>query len=633
VLCVRSLRVDTLIPGLPAALKAAGTEAWIFFFINFLKNGIIRAIVENICAARVGVGSPASWLAFDRFRGMILLLLVILAYAPVWHAGFVWDDDAILTTNPCIVGPLGFKEIWTTSAADICPLTLSTFRVEHAIWGLNPLPYHLVNVALQGLNAVLLWRVLGSLRVHSAWMGAALWALHPIGVESVAWITEMKNTESGLFFLVTILLFVKWLRANKTGRMPGSERIYALSLLFAGLAIASKSSTVILPVVLCLCVWWIEGAWNWRSMVRVFPIFLIAICASALSIWTQGLQLATVQDAQWVQTFPQRLAAAGAAVWFYLGKLIWPDPLMSIYPRWQIDVGQWVVYLPLLAVIALPGIFWVKREPWSRACFFSFAYFATALLPVLGLIDNPIFRLSLVFDHFQYLASMGPLALAGTGLARVGDFFLPKKPRLQAVLCAGLLLILGTVSWRRTRVYESGDAFWTDELAKNSDCWLGHFDLGDAFLQKGQVDEAIGQFEKAVEINPRYFEAYNNLGVALGAKGQWDSAVAHYQKAMELNANFIEAHRNLGDALLQKGQWEAAVGQFEKVVELNPNLFEAHNNLGVALGQTWQLDEAIRQFREALRLKPGYPPARDNLARAQVLFRQRDGPTRSLPYP
>jgi protein O-mannosyl-transferase len=373
--------------------------------------------LKNVATTSVRVQGPPPWFRRDWLWGLILILFVILTYTPVWQTGFIWDDDAHLTANPCIVGPLGLKEIWTTSAADICPLTLTTFWVEHALWGLAPLPYHLVNVLLHGACALLLWRILRSLRVQGAWLGAALWALHPVAVESVAWITEMKNTESGLFFLLSILFFVRRLRAKELNNGPtGGGWNYALTLLFAALAMASKSSTVILPVVLCLCAWWMEGRWRWRNVVSVVPILLMSIAASALSIWTQGLALATgVTDSQWVRTWPERLTTAGDAVWFYLGKLLWPHPLITIYPRWQIDAGQWVSFLPLLAVIVILAIFWFKRELWSRACFFAFAYFMTALLPVLGLIDNPIFRFSLVFDHLQYLASIGPLALAGTG--------------------------------------------------------------------------------------------------------------------------------------------------------------------------------------------------------------------------
>ena len=480
-----------------------------------------RRVFKNVTATSVRVRGPRSWFRHDWIWGLILILSVILTYTPVWQAGFIWDDDAHLTANPCIVGPLGLKEIWTTSAADICPLTLTTFWAEHALWGLGPLPYHLVNVLMHGASAVLLWRVLRSLRVQGAWLGAALWALHPVAVESVAWITEMKNTESGLFFLLSILFFVRWLRSRDLDGRTGWN--YTLTLIFAALAMASKSSTVILPVVLCLCAWWMEGRWRWRNVARVLPIFLMSIAASALSIWTQGLALAqAVTDPQLLRTWPERLATAGDAVWFYLGKLVWPHPLITIYPRWQIDTTQWVSYLPLLAVIVILSIFWLKRALWSRACFFAFAYFIAALLPVLGLIDNPIFRFSLVFDHFQYLGSIGPLALAGTGLAWFSDFIIPKKPWLQSTLCAGLLLILGMASWQRTWAYESQETLWTDTLAKNPNSWLGHCNLGLALFQKGRVDDAIAQYQKAVEIYPNYLAAHYNLGNALLQKGQLD---------------------------------------------------------------------------------------------------------------
>jgi protein O-mannosyl-transferase len=602
---------------------------------------------------------PLSWFRRDWLWGLILILSIILTYTPVWRAGFIWDDDRHLTANPCIVGPLGLKEIWTTSAADICPLVLTTFAVEHAVWGLEPLPYHLVNVLMHGACALLLWRILRSLRVQGAWLGAALWALHPVEVESVAWITEMKNTESGLFFLLSILFFVRWLRAKGLEERTGGGWNYLSALLFAALAMASKSSTVILPVVLCLCAWWIEGRWYWRNVARVVPIFLMSIAASALSIWTQSLQLATLTDPQWVRTWPERLATAGDAVWFFLGKLLWPYPLMTIYPRWQIDARQWVSYLPLLAVILTLSIFWLQRQRWSGPCFFAFAYFTAALLPVLGLIDNFIFHYSLVFDHFQYLASIGPLALMAVGLHYISDSITPNKRWLQSTLCAGVLLNLALTSWERTSVYESEETLWTDALAKNPNSWTACNNLGLAFLQNGQLDEAVEKFQKALEINPHYGEAHSNLGLAffqkgwldeaitnyqkgldmnpksfvtqcdlgnaLLQKGQLNEAIVHYQKALAMKPNYEEASSNLGLAFLRQGQLDDALIQCAKTLQIDRNSFVAHYNLGVVRMQKGQLNEAMREFQEALRLKPDFGPAQYSLAKAQASARQGDG--------
>jgi tetratricopeptide (TPR) repeat protein len=519
---------------------------------------------------------------------------------------------------------------------------------------------------------------------------------------------------------------VRWLGTKDLDTQSGAGWNYAFSLLFAALAMAAKSSTVILPVVLCLCAWWIEGRWHWRNLVRTIPLFLMAIAASTLSIWTQVLQFAKGTDPQWARTWPERLAAAGDAVWFYLGKLLWPHPLSANYPRWQIDAGQWVSYLPLLAVIVILAILWLRGRSGgagSRACFFAFAYFVVGLLPILGLVDTYIFRYSFVFDHFQYLASIGPLALIGTALVpcrrnsmyfvaikigcrsglgrtrsgaylnryvpirqltdsrqpifiatlwagaswlffrvarstrmiqiwalrhrqsgsdrlekqptgsrqnicyfgdrarvRLSDFIIPKKPWLQSALCAGLLLIVGMASWQRTRVFKNEDALWTDTLAKNPDSWAAHNNVGIVFIEKGQLDDAVAQYQKTLQINPNYPEAYDNLGLALVRKGRVDDAVAQYQKALAINPNFAQAHNDLGLALVQRGQVDDAIAHYQKALKIYPNFVQVHSNLGVALFQKGQLDDAVAQYQKALEISPDFAEAHYNLGVA--LFRK-----------
>ena len=577
----------------------------------------------------------------DFIWGAILVLAIFAAYQPVWSAGFIWDDDGRITANPCIVGPLGLTEIWTTSAADLCPLVYTSFWVEHALWGLAPLPYHLVNVLLHGACAVLLWRVLRLLEIPGAWLGAALWALHPVQVETVAWVTEMKNTQSGFFYLLTTLFFIKSLKGE------ASARNYALTLVCGVLALASKSSTVVLPIVLGLCAWWVEGRWHWRNFVRLAPLAVFAVAPALLTLWTQTLLEQAPGDAQYARRFPERLATAGDAVWFYLGKLIWPHPLIFIYPRWQVDGASWISYLPLLGVIGLFVVLWLKRGTWGRPYFFALAYFVGALLPVLGLIDGYFWRFSLVGDHFQYLASMGPLALAGAGLVRLGDFAFPKRLWLQASLTSVLLLTLGIMSWQRAWVYQTRETLWTDTVAQNPTSWMarnnlgnvlsdkGRIDdalvqflaalelkpnytearnnLGNALLQTGQVDEAMAQLNQVLAINPAYAEANNNLGNALLQLGRVDEAVVHYQKALEANPTLPEAHNNLGNAYLRLGRLDMASQQYVMALELNPNYAQAHNNLGTALTRAGRIDDAIEQYSQALRLDPNNASTHDNL--------------------
>jgi hypothetical protein len=355
----------------------------------------------------------------DRWlRGALLVGLVVLAYLPALQAGFIWDDDKHLTENPCIVGPLGFAGIWTTAEATYYPLVLSTFWVEHALWGLAPMPYHLVNVLVHAACAIALWLVLARLLVPGAWLGAALWALHPVQVESVAWVTELKNTQSALFFLLAVLFFLKWLESPEAADGGTGRPFYAAALLCAAAAILSKSSTVMLPVVLALCVWWKGERWRWRMLTPLAPFFFIAVAASAWTIWEQQFHSGAL-GAEWALTLAQRVIIAGRDPWFYLGKLLWPHPLVFIYPRWTIDASSPSAYLPAIAGLTGMAVLWGRRDRWGRPAFFAFAYFVVSLFPVLAFFKVYYFRFSFVADHFQYLASMGPLALAGAAICRL----------------------------------------------------------------------------------------------------------------------------------------------------------------------------------------------------------------------
>jgi protein O-mannosyl-transferase len=560
--------------------------------------------------------TPSPWYARDWLRGLFLFLLVAIVYQPVWHAGFVWDDDDHLTANPTVIGPLGLKEIWTTSAGDISPLTRSTFWLEHKLWGLPPLPYHLVNVVLLAASAILLWQILRRLRVPGAWLGAAIWALHPIQVESVAWISEMKNTESGLFFLLSIFFFVE--EINKRGAQKGVGWRYALTLLFAALAMASKASTVVLPASLCLCAWWIEGRWQWRNLLRVLPVAFLTILSSAAVIWTQGKREIMSHDRPLaVGTFAERVIRSADAIWFYLGKLVWPHPLMAMYPDPKIDASQWYSWLPLLVLIAALVVLWpgvLKRER-GRPYFFVLAWFITALFPALGLFDPYTNRYSAAYSwvylHFQYLAGMAPLALAGAGIVWLTRI---QKPRwMQTLAGAAILLILGVSSWHRAWAYESQETLWTDTVAKNPTSWTGHEILGLTFSQQGRTDEAIAHFQKALELNPDYVDARNNLGIALDKKGRSDEAIEQYTKALKLDPDYAQAHYNLANVLLAKGRPDEAILHFQKALEINPDYPGADNNLGLALARKGQVGQAIEEYTKALKLDPNYVEAQFNL--------------------
>jgi tetratricopeptide (TPR) repeat protein len=548
----------------------------------------------------------------DGVLALILFVAIIFAYQQVWHAGFIWDDDQHLTQNPCVVGPLGLKEIWTTKAARICPLVLSTFWVEHKLWGLNPLPYHLLNVFLHGASAVVFWRALRTLQVPGSWLGAALWALHPVQVESVAWITELKNTQSALFYLSSVLFFVKWKAAEIKTEQLKAIWYYPLGLFFGVLAMASKSSTVVLPLVLGLCAWWMDGRWQWRNTLRLAPFFLMTLLAGALSIWTQKLEGAL--DSPFPISGTERIAVVGHVIWFYLGKLAWPHPLIFIYPRWHIDTARITAYLPTFLALLLMGGLWWKRRGGARPVYFAYGYFVIALLPVLGLLDHYFLRYSFVGDHFQYLASMGPLALAGAGIATGFDWVPRRKPFLQSTFVAVLLLGLGLLTWRQCAMYSNDETLYRVTIDRNPGAWMSYYNLGYLLFQQGRTDEAIVRFRETLQIRPNYVEAHTYIGEILVQQGHPDEAIAQFREALRIDPAFAMAHNNLGIVLFQKGQIEEAISQFREALQINPTNAQAHYNLALALFQQGRAEEAIAHAQKVLELQPGNVVIQNTLA-------------------
>ena len=543
-----------------------------------------RAPAANRIAEFLNPSRHREWLL-----GLCLVAATIIAYLPVWHAGFIWDDDYHLTNNPCIVGPLGFKEIWTSSAALYYPLVLTSFWVQYPLWGFNPLPYHLVNIAMHTTCGLLLWWVLRCLKARGAWLGAALWTLHPVQVESVAWITELKNTQSCLFFLLAIRFFLKWRAAGELAGQRGSERDYALALLGSALAILSKVSTVILPVVLGLCWWWMEGRWRRRNWLRLAPFFLISAVASGWTIWEQKFHSGANGPA-WAQTWIERLVIAGKGVWFYLGKLLWPHPLMFVYPRWAIDASRPAAYLPVLAAAIGLFVLWRNRNGPMRTVGFAFAYFLVSLFPVFGFFNIYFFRYSFVGDHFQYLASIGPLALTAAGLTTGLRFLEKKSPFWKPALYGMLLVALGGLTWRQSGMFRDNETLWRTTIARNPDCAMAHNNLRFILRQR----EAVGR-------KPHDAEYYNTLGNTLLEKGEVDEAIISFVHAIILKPDDAEAHGNLGNAMLRPGQSvEEAITYFQAAIKLRPDNAPFLNNL--AWVRATHAQARFRDGQEAVQL-------------------------------
>jgi tetratricopeptide (TPR) repeat protein len=571
----------------------------------------------------------------DRWRnlvfGLVLVAAVVLCFSPALPGDFLWDDDLHITANPTIVGPLGLKEIWTTAAANYFPLVLTNFWVQHALWGLNPFGYHVVTLLFHALAAVLLWRVLVRLNARGAWLGAALWALHPVQVESVAWICELKNTQSAVFFLGAILGWLRWLEVGRfsdppptsptrnqdgsSSRLTLSHPAYVGALVCAVLAILSKPSTVPLPVVLALCVWWRRGRFAWRDLIPLVPFLLLSFGAAGWTIWEQRVN-SGAQGAAWAQTWPERFVIAGRAVWFYIGKLAWPADLIFIYPRWEIAATP-LAFLPFAGVMLVVAGLWRGRAGALRPVFFAAIFFGALLFPVLGFFSIYFFRYSFVGDHFQYLASMGPLALAGAAITVALDRWPAVLGRARPVFSALLIGGLGFLTWRESVVYLSSETLWRTTLARNPAASMAWFNLGSTLLKEGRHEEAIACLREGLRLRPNDAPGHNDLACELVLIGQPLEAIPLFERALVLRPGYAEVHNNLGNAFRSLGRIAEATAQYEKALAAKPDYPEAHNNLACELSAQGRLAEALTHFETAIRLQPDHAAAHGN--RANVL--------------
>ncbi|HET7536745.1 MAG TPA: tetratricopeptide repeat protein [Candidatus Didemnitutus sp.] len=539
---------------------------------------------------------PHSWIVAAALCGALLV-----CYWPVLRGELIWNDHDYVT-KPALRSLEGLGRIWFQPGAteQYYPLLHSAFWVQGHLWGDATLGYHLATLALHAMSCVLFALILQRLAVPGAWLAALIFALHPVHVESVAWIAEQKNTLSLALYLAAALSYLRFDDTRDRTAYFAAFGWFVLSLL-------CKTVTASLPVALLLVFWWKRGRLDLRRDVApLAPWLAVGLAAGLFASWVEQRYVGAHGE-DFSLSFAGRVLVAGRAVWFYLRQVDWPVDLNFVYPRWQVDPAaawQWLFPLGVLAVAA--GL-WAIRHI-TRAPFAVFGFFVVSLFPVLGFVNLFGSLYSWVWDHWQYLADLGPIALIAAGLTQGWESLVPQWRRTGAVLAGVLAVVLGGLSWRHAHIFTDSETLFRATLARNPGCWMAHNNLANLLLKfPERRAEAIEHYEQALRTNPDDAMLHNNLAMLLAkSPGRAHEAAQHFQRALQLNPNLADVHNSFGAWLvLQPGRQAEALVEYQEALRLDPNHIEAHINLASLLAN-WPGREAdaIAHAQRALELDP-----------------------------
>jgi len=544
----------------------------------------------------------------------LLVGLVLAAYGPALRAGFIWDDDDYVTENPLLHTPDGFERIWLSMDApsQYFPLVYTAFRVEYGLWGLDPFGYHLINVLLHAANALLLWLLLRRLDISGAWFAAAVFALHPVHVESVAWITERKNVMSLFFSLASLLAWLRFIEP----RGGSGWRLYTASLVFYALALSSKVTACTLPAAQLLLLWLRGHPIGRRRIAQVMPFLALGVALGAVITYWEKHHIGTVGDRFDISLIESFLVAT-RATWFYLGKLLWPTQLTFSYPMFEIDPSDPLQYSWAIAGALLLWILWRWRSAVGRAPLAAAIFFVASLSPLLGFIPLFTFWYTYVADHYQYTASIGPIVLLSAGATR----WLRDRSSLGMLgLAPAAALVLGVLAvlvWNQSRTYESEETLWRDTIAKNPTSWMAQTNLGRYLLREERFEEAAEAYGRVFAIRPDAYRAHIGRAGALLKLGREREAEKHFEAAVALRPNLYSAHKALGRLAWKRADRAAAITHYEVMIAIAPGNPSGHFLMGRALQASGRPRAALDHYRNALAINPDHEGARKALVRIE----------------
>jgi protein O-mannosyl-transferase len=553
---------------------------------------------------------------FERspLAGVLLLLAVLIAYLPAIGSGFIWDDTAYVQYNPLLASPNGLKAIWTDihSTPQWYPMVFTTFWIEHQFWGVQPAGYHATNIVLHGVASVLLWRLLVRMKLRAAFPAALLWAIHPVNVESVAWITERKNTLSAVFYFAAFHCLWSARKRSTLRWTIGGFAVFVLALL-------SKTVTASLPAAFLVVCYWADSRLSLRWIFRLVPFFVVG---ATLGLLTAHLERSHVgaMGSEWdyhptlAGEWLHRSLIAGQCVGFYLWSLVWPVNLMFIYPRFDISLldGADYVVPSLLGLLTIFLLVFHRRREWARHGLAAWLLFVGTLLPAIGFLNVWPHRYSFVADHFQYLACVAPLVLLGWCVRRLPASLYPS-------VGGSIAIVLILLSMLQARKYADSITLWTDTVRRNPESWMAHVNLGHALIAEGRRDEAFASYERAYELHQNVDTKTNKASV-LANRGEFATAVPMYEAIQRTRPGDLASGLGLANIYLLTNEPDRAEAMLNDIARhpQNQNDAELWRRLGEAAYRLGKTNDSIGLYRRSITLKPQDVTLQVELASVQV---------------
>jgi tetratricopeptide (TPR) repeat protein len=580
--------------------------------VKELKQARGAIAARNLTAAQLPRGgsiAPGFWL-----RVAVIVLTALWIYAPSLRGPWVWDDALLVTQNKVILDPAGWWKIWLQPGCmqDYQPLKYSVVWLQWRLWGADPLGYHVTNLVLHIGSALLVWRLLGKLGLRLAWLGGLIFAMHPLQVESVAWISELKNTLSLPPFLLAMGAYLDF-------DARGQRRDYWLALALFVVALLAKTTMIMFPFVILLHAWWKYGRVTRRDVVRSEPFFVVSLLFGLATLWERhqhGIDantLAAMATAHPVG-FLDRMVLTGLVIWFAIAKFVWPAGISLTYPLWKFEAASLLFYVPWLALAAWLFWCWQRRTAWGRSALLGSGFFLLNMVTPVAFLVAAYPDVVWSLDHLFYVPMIGLIGLAVAGVEWL-DVKLAGPARLAWIVpSVGAMVLMALGSRSYATLFADPKALWAHTLREDPTSMVANMELGHILSDEGKLTEANERFRAVLQATPLYAKAHYNLANDLRQLGDTAGALAEFETSLKLDPGLSQARINVGLLLLEVGRGDEAVDQFAQAVKLAPDDAKARLGLANCLRNAGRLTEAETEYEQAVQLQPDLAEAHHGLA-------------------